>query len=169
MLINKTQIVFVYSNADKLPLKVSIRNKKGFFRLINLINFLEVKDSSRMSFQNSLDKTVERAKNSNEKDLIFLRNFLVFFEEVFGKIVLENRYAVPCFMIPLASVYGFNLEKILKNLHGSRLRFQNLIQDPEILDLLAIGGKSRQLLTAVRERQIKVLNKKLSKNQEPFD
>lgn len=72
-------------------------------------------------------------------------------------------------MIPLASIYGVNYDKIIRDLEDARFRFQNLIQDPEILDLLAIGGKSRQLLHAIRDRQIKILNKRLLKNQESFE
>jgi len=162
--------IYVYKNASKLPFKVSIRNRKDCFRLINLINFLEVKDSNRMThFQHTLNETVERAKNSNDRDMDFLVRFITFFESIFGKVTDENKYAVPCFMIPLASVYGFNYEKIMKNLSNANIRFQNLIQDPEIIDLLAIGGKSRQLLVSIRERQIKVLNRRLLKGEELYE
>ena len=162
--------IYVYKNAEKLPFKVSIRNRKNCFRLINLINFLEVKDTNRLNhFQKTLNETLEVAKNSNQKDMDFLINFISFFEGVFGKVTDENKYSVPCFMIPLASIYGFNYEKIIKNLSNSNRRFQNLIQDPEIIDLLAIGGKPRQLLNSVRERQIRVLNRKLLKEEELFE
>ena len=162
--------IYIYQHADELNhIKVTIRQKKGFFRLINLINFLEVKDSKKMPMQHSLQRTVERAIESNKKDMDFLKEFLNFFEEVYGKISFENRYAVSCFMIPLASIFGVNYEKIIKDIKNSKFRFQNLIQDPEIIDLLRIGGKSRQLLHAVRERQIKILNRKLLKKEELFE
>jgi hypothetical protein len=161
--------ILIYQNIHKIPLKVSIRNKKGFFRLINLINFLEVKDSKRMPLQISAERTLERARQTDEKDIEWVKQFLSFFVDVFGKISEENRYAVPCFMIPLASVYGVNYESIIKDLDNSKRRFQNLIQDPEILELLAIGGKARQLIHAVRNRQIRVLNRKVLKNSILFE
>lgn len=161
--------IFLYQERERLSTKVSIRNKKGYFKLINLINILEVKDSSKMPLQKSANSTLDRALATNEKDLEFINDFFCFFSEVFGRIEGDNRYAVSTFMIPLASIYGVNYDSLMKDLSDSKKRFQNLIQDPEILDLLAIGGKSRQILHAMRDRQIRVLNRKLLKNKESFE
>ena len=99
---------------------------------------------------------------------LLVDKYIYFFQDIFGKITPENRYAQPCFMIPLASIFGVNYSIIIDNFESSKIRFQNLIQDPEILDMLAIGGKARQLLHAIRERQIRILNKKI-KDTELFE
>jgi len=162
--------ILVFQKQKEYPMKVSIKQRKGFFKLIHLINILEAKDDYNMSeYSKSIESTLNIARNTQNLDVYFLKEYLTYFEEIFGRITQDNRYAVPCFMVALASIYGINHEKIQKDISNAKKRFQNLMQDPELLDWIALNSKSRQNVIAIRRRQINVLNKRLLRNQELFE
>lgn len=149
----------------EFPCKVSIYQHKESLRLRTIINaFYTVKSSSTKGYVPSninKDNIVDFAKSLSDVDYCFLRDFLIFFEKIFGKVERSNPYTKTQFFLPLFDIYHKNIK--LKKQANFEEKFKRIVGRSDILAFTNTAGREWKM--KIRELMLGYLNWGLTKNK----
>lgn len=149
---------------NSFPSSISIYNGKNSLRFRNVLNALNIiKNSSEGGYHAQYlgkDEVVAFAKSLTYDDFILLKEFVTFFQEIFGKIGRENMYCKVQFFIPLFDIYAKN-RKYSEDANFKE-RFQRMMGRTDIMSYTQMGGREAQL--KIRTLMIDYGNWRVSKN-----
>ncbi len=147
---------------NSFPCRVSIYNTKDGLKFRNVLNALyTVKLSNKKGFVTGNLKKEEMVRFANElnyDDFVFLKDFMEFFQQIFGKIGTENKYTKVQFFCPLIDIYAKNISR--KKEKDFNRRFETLIGRTDILTYMNTAGKEWKI--KIRELMIGYMNHGIS-------
>ncbi len=158
----KDTIIFwtklLQDNINPFPCKVSIYQSKQGIRFRIILNALyTVKNGSDKSFvPGSLKKEamVLFAQNLDYEDYKFLKEFIIFFEEIFGKVERTNVYTKSQFFIPLMDIYYRNIQYRDDKNFGNR--FKRVLNRSDIISFIDTNGREWKI--KIRKIMIEYMN-----------
>ncbi len=164
----KDVIIFWKLLQDKLnqfPCKVTIYKSSSSIKFRTILDAIYSSKSSSRSkgwYMNRIEKDelVPFAGKLKYDDFINLKDFINFFQSVFGRIESSNIYIQTYFFGAIYDIYMKNLQyKDNKSFEG---RFKSIIGRSELLNLVHL--KSEEISIKVREVMLSYMNKKVSTN-----
>lgn len=149
---------------NTFPCKISVYQAKDCLRFRQLLNALStIKNNTGTGYYTNYlgkEELIPFAKSLTYDDFLLLKEFLIFFQEIFGKIGKENVYTMAQFFIPIFDIYTKNRHAI--NDTNFKERFQRFIGRADIMTYNTLGGRESQ--SKIRILMIGYANYRISKN-----
>jgi len=154
----------VTNNLNKFPCKITIYNQKNSLKLRLLINAIYTARISQEKGYNqnyvSKEDIVGFAKEITYDEFLIMKEFIEFFQKIFGIVENENYLTRAQFFIPLFDIYYQNRK--FKDQSNFESRFKNCIGRNELLNFIGLAG--REAMENIRNLLLKYMNRGISRN-----
>lgn len=149
----------------EFPCKVTIYSSQNSLKFRMILNaILTSKTCSSKGYVPTYvrkESMVDFARELLYDDFLTLKNFIIFFEEVFGKVEGQNRFINSQYFIPLYDIYIKNIQ-YAKN-SSFKERFSRILGRADLLTFVNMRGREAQ--TQIRQAMLDHMNKYVVKHK----